>query len=54
VCWQVCTLKGHPHYVYTVAFSPDGKRVVSGSCDRLVKIWDAATGSEVGSFVGVR
>ena len=45
------TLKGHTGSVETVAFSPGGKRVVSGSADRLVKIWDAATGSEVGSFV---
>ena len=44
----MCTLKGHTGQVYTVAFSPDGKRVASGSSDRLVKIWDAATGSEVG------
>ena len=30
-----------------VAFSPDGKHVVSGSSDLRVKIWDAATGAEV-------
>ena len=54
MCWQVYTLKGHTNGVSTVAFSPDGKRVVSGSRDRLVKIWDAITGLEVGSFVGVR
>jgi WD40 repeat protein len=36
-----------------VTFSADGKRVVTGS-DCLVKIWDARTGAEVSSFVGVR
>ena len=48
------TLTGHSGAVLTVAFSPNGKRVVSGSCDRLVKIWNAETGAEVSSFVGVR
>lgn len=30
--------------VYTVAFSPDGTRLVSGSSDHTVIIWDVATG----------
>ena len=47
------TLIGHDGGVNTVAFSPDGKRIVSGSDDRLVKIWDVATGAAVSSFVGV-
>ena len=33
--------------VTSVAFSADGNRVVSGSYDRRVKIWDADKGSEV-------
>ena len=41
------TLAGHSGSVLTVAFSPDNKRVVSGSDDKLVKIWDANTGAEV-------
>jgi WD40 repeat protein len=54
VRWQVCTLTGHTGEVNTVAFSADGTWVVSASDDKLVKIWDAATGAEVSSFVGVR
>jgi len=50
---QVCSLKDHSDSVFSVAFSPDGKRIVSGSKDKLVKIWDADT-LEVSSFVGVR
>jgi WD40 repeat protein len=43
----MCTLRGHSDWVRSVAFSGDGKRVVSGSNDNLVKIWDADKGSEV-------
>ena len=45
--WQVRTLAGHSHYVTSVAISADGKRVVSGSMDETVKIWDVETGTEV-------
>jgi len=47
-----CTLKGHSHYVSSVAVSPDGKRVVSGSWDKLLKIWDVETGAEVRTLTG--
>ena len=44
---QECTLTGHSHYVTSVAYSPDGKHLVSGSYDNTVKVWDAQTGKEV-------
>jgi len=50
----VCTLTNHSGAVFSVDFSPDGKSIVSGSDDNLVKIWDAEPGAEVSSFVGVR
>ena len=35
----VLTLKGHLSSVTRVSFSPDGKRIVSGSIDKTLKIW---------------
>ncbi|KAH8055803.1 hypothetical protein JL722_8156 [Aureococcus anophagefferens] len=37
--------------VYGVAVFPDGRRVVSGSHDKTVKVWDAATGECVNCVV---
>jgi WD40 repeat protein len=39
---------GHTHQVNSVAFSPDGKRIVSSSIDSTVRLWDVETGKEVG------
>ena len=44
---QECTLRGHSNWVTSVAYSPDGIRIISGSADNTVKVWDAATGKEV-------
>ena len=30
----------HSDYVMSVAFSPDGTKIVSGSADRTIKVWD--------------
>ncbi|MHC4725359.1 MAG: protein kinase domain-containing protein, partial [Planctomycetota bacterium] len=44
---SVMTLRGHSDEVHGMAVSPDGKRIVSGSVDKTVKVWDAATGAEL-------
>ena len=31
----------HSHPVASVAFSPDGASIVSGSDDQTIKVWDA-------------
>jgi WD40 repeat protein len=37
--------KGHREGVFSVAFSPDGKTIASGSSDRTIKIWNVADGA---------
>src|SRR5262249_7485421 len=44
------TLDGHPQPVTALAISPDGYRLASGSEDRMVKLWDAATGRQLRTF----
>src|SRR3984885_12340385 len=44
-------LAGHTDWVYSVAFSPDGARIASGSGDRTIQLWDAKTGAEIGELL---
>ena len=46
------TLSGHSNWVRAVAVFADGKRVMSGSYDGTVKIWDAETGEELRTLSG--
>ena len=46
-------IKGHTERVHSVSFSSDGERVVSGSGDGTIKIWNSITGRLVaGPFEG--
>ncbi|MFM6619085.1 MAG: WD40 repeat domain-containing protein [Dolichospermum sp.] len=46
------TLEGHTCSVITIAVTPDGKTVISGSDDQTIKIWDLGTGTEKFTFEG--
>jgi len=46
------TLRGHTGPVTCVAFSPDGKRIVSSSDDLTIRVWDAETGQELFALKG--
>jgi len=50
--YAIRVFTGHTNYVYSVAFSPDGKYVLTGSGDKTAKLWDASTGAQVRTFSG--
>ena len=46
VSWpaEICCLHGHTHQVNSVAYSPDGNQIVSGSWDNTIRVWNIITG----------
>ena len=48
----VHTITGHSGYVTSVAISPDGQTLVSGSNDKTIKIWQLSTGQELRTLTG--
>ncbi len=42
-------LKGHAGFVTSIAFSPDGRSLVSGGDDRTVRFWDVAANKAIHS-----
>ena len=45
-------MTGHQQQVMSVAFSPDGRFVVSGSFDKSIKQWDGFTGKFIATYRG--
>lgn len=46
----VSQIHGHTDAILAIAFSPDGRTIASASYDRLVKLWDVASGKQVKSL----
>jgi dipeptidyl aminopeptidase/acylaminoacyl peptidase len=44
-------LTGHRSTVFSAAFSPDGKRIVTASADKTARLWDAETGKPIGALL---
>ncbi len=51
VSWKnatcIKTLIGHSNYVWSVAFSPDGRILASGSSDKAIKLWNVQTQQQI-------
>ena len=48
----IYTLTGHSGHVRSVAFSPDGQTLASGSEDNTINLWDVTTGKKVYTLKG--
>lgn len=46
------TLTGHQSFVNDLTVSPDGQRLISGSADQTIKVWDLATGNLLRTLTG--
>ncbi|MBI4661537.1 MAG: hypothetical protein HY735_22165 [Verrucomicrobia bacterium] len=49
---EIFSLAGHQAYVQSVAISPDGTTLASGSGDQTIKLWDVATRRELATLRG--
>ncbi|MBW4563559.1 MAG: NACHT domain-containing protein [Mojavia pulchra JT2-VF2] len=49
---QLLTLEGHTNWIRSVAFSPDGEILVSGSDDKTLMLWNTKTGQCLKTLTG--
>ena len=45
-------LEGHTEGIYSVAYSPDGQTLASGSGDNNIRLWNAHTGEHLDTLIG--
>lgn len=48
----ITSLEGHTSLIWSVAFSPDGKTLASGSGDGKIKLWDITTRTNIATLNG--
>ena len=46
------TFTGHTNWVFSVGFSPDGAKIISGSRDNSIKLWQVSDGSLIRTLTG--
>ncbi len=45
-------MKGHTESVFSVCTSKDGNKIISGSADELIIVWDMNTHKKISQFEG--
>ncbi|MCP4452538.1 MAG: protein kinase [Planctomycetes bacterium] len=49
---ELMTLSGHERGIWSMSYSPDGTKIVSGGLDKTVRIWNADTGTQIKTLRG--
>ena len=44
---EIRAMQGHQRAVWSVVFTPDGRHILSGGYDQVIKVWAADSGREI-------